>query len=57
MTQTPTVFAQDPLDRAIFLYERRDFERAFQEANRVIQKIPDKFTEQSWLWAASLWSL
>ena len=57
MTQTPTVFAQDPLDRAIFLYERRDFERALQEANRVIQKIPDKFTEQSWLWAASLWSL
>jgi Flp pilus assembly protein TadD len=34
-------FAQvDPLNRALLLYERRDFEGALQETNRVIQKIP-----------------
>src|SRR5262245_66450971 len=36
-----SAFAQDPIDRALFLYERRDFEGALQETNRVIQKIPN----------------
>lgn len=37
-----SVFAQgDPLGRALLLYERRDFEGALQETNRVIQKIPN----------------
>src|SRR5262245_10734580 len=36
-----SAFAQtDPLGRALLLYERRDFEGALQETNRVIQQIP-----------------
>src|SRR5215813_15038273 len=38
-----SAFAQDPLDRAISLYGRGDFEGALQETNRVIQKIPNYY--------------
>ena len=40
-TLAHSAFAQDPLSRALLLYERRDFEGALQEANRVIQNIPN----------------
>ena len=37
-----SAFAQvDPLERALLLYERRDYEGSLQETNRVIQKIPN----------------